>query len=313
MSPAGVHVRPSRYAPTRSATLLTLLAAAAAAAQAGEPVGYALDPVHTRVMFAVEHAGFSRALGTISGSTGSVLFDPEDWSTAQLDVRVPLTRLDLGDERWNNAVLARRLLHGDKYPEARFVGSGAQPLAPERARICGELTLRDVTRPLCMEVTLNAIKRHPLPPFRRTAGFSATATLSRADYGIDAWQSVIGDQVELRIEAEAVRDRDAAAALSADDGAPVGQDGEGSQADPRDVDYDATADGATEHDAVEHGTGQQGPMDHEAAEEAIDEVAAAAAAAAAAGEPASSTDAVDPGQEYPPAEAAQRDPAPPAP
>ena len=53
----------------------------------------------------------------------------------------------------------------------------------------------------------------PRPPFRRTAGFSATATLSRADYGITAWQSVIGDEVALRIEAEAVRDNDAMAAF----------------------------------------------------------------------------------------------------
>ena len=58
-----------------------------------------------------------------------------------------------------------------------------------------------------MEVTLNALKRHPLPPFRRTAGFSATATLSRADFGIDAWKSVIGDRVELRLEVEATRTR----------------------------------------------------------------------------------------------------------
>lgn len=73
--------------------------------------------------------------------------------------------------------------------------------------MCGDLTLRGVTRPLCMDVTLNALKRHPMPPFRRTAGFSATATLSRADFGMSAWKTVIGDRVELRIEAEAVRER----------------------------------------------------------------------------------------------------------
>jgi polyisoprenoid-binding protein YceI len=44
-----------------------------------------------------------------------------------------------------------------------------------------------------------------MPPFRRTAGFSATATLSRAAFGADAWTSLIGDQVTLRIEAEARR------------------------------------------------------------------------------------------------------------
>ncbi|HEY0662524.1 MAG TPA: YceI family protein [Lysobacter sp.] len=183
------------------------LCASTLAAHAGEPETYALDPVHTRVLFAVEHAGFSRALGTISGSTGTLLFDRDDWRSARLEVSVPLTRLDLGDAKWNAAALARNLLDGERHPEARFVSSTVEPVDPEHARACGELTLHGVTRPLCLDVTLNALKRHPMPPFRRTAGFSATATLSRKEFGIDAWPSVIGDAVELRIEAEAVRSR----------------------------------------------------------------------------------------------------------
>ena len=58
-----------------------------------------------------------------------------------------------------------------------------------------------------VEVTVNAVKRHPLPPFRRTVGFSAVGALSRKAFGLDAWPSVIGDTVDLRIEAEAVRAR----------------------------------------------------------------------------------------------------------
>jgi hypothetical protein len=46
-----------------------------------------------------------------------------------------------------------------------------------------------------------------MPPFRHTAGFSATGTLDRKAFGIDAWEGLIGDTVELRIEAEAVRRR----------------------------------------------------------------------------------------------------------
>ena len=57
-----------------------------------------------------------------------------------------------------------------------------------------------------MDVTFNQLKHHPLPPFRRTAGFSATTTISRKDFGITAWPGVIGDTVTLRIEAEALHD-----------------------------------------------------------------------------------------------------------
>ncbi len=185
--------------------LAATIVAASPGARASQPDTYALDPVHTRVMFAVSHAGFSSAIGTVSGSTGTLVFDRNDWRNARLDVCVPLTRLDLGDGKWNAAALAANLLDGARHPEACFVSATVEPADADRARVCGQLTLRGVSRPLCMDIVLNALKRHPMPPFRRTAGFSATATLSRSDYGIDAWQSLIGDSVELRIEAEAVR------------------------------------------------------------------------------------------------------------
>lgn len=201
--------------------LSACLALCIAPAVMAEPLTYALDPVHTRVLVAIDHAGFSQALGTVSGSRGVLRFDADDWSTASLDVRVPLTTLDFGDDAWNRAVRARNLLDADAHPEARFVSDtitrvDADDDAP-RARVCGTLTLRGVSKPQCLDVALNARKRHPLPPFRQTVGFSATATLRRADFGIDAWKRVIGDTVQLRIEAEAVRDD---AATVSDEAAP---------------------------------------------------------------------------------------------
>lgn len=193
---------------TKRLTLALLLCTAPWAASAA-PDTYRLDPVHTRVLFAVEHAGFSQALGTVSGSEGVLAFDPDDWSSATLTVSVPLQRLDLGDDKWNKAALARNLLDAERHPEARFVSTRVEPVDATHARVIGELTLRGVSHEVALDVTLNAVKRHPMPPFRRTAGFSATATLSRSAFGVDAWPSMIGDQVQLRIEAEALRDRNA--------------------------------------------------------------------------------------------------------
>lgn len=188
------------------AVLSLLLPLSALAANKGkEAETWRLDPVHTRVMFAISHAGFSNAIGTVSGSTGTLVFDPEDWTSASLRASVPIARVDLGDAKWNEATLAGNLLDAKHHPTAEFVSERVEPLAPDRARIHGTLTLRGVAQPVALDVTLNALKRHPLPPFRRTAGFSATATLSRKAFGITAWSSVIGDGVELRIEAEAVR------------------------------------------------------------------------------------------------------------
>lgn len=198
----------SRSASRLLVPALVLLAGLTCSVQVhAQAQAYALDPVHTRVVFAVDHAGFSKAVGTVSGSRGALLFDPHDWTSARLEALVPIAALDLGDERWNRAVLARGLLDAERYPTARFVSERVEPLDADRAAVHGSLTLAGVTRPATLEVTFNALKRHPMPPFRRTVGFSATATLSRAEFGIDAWRSMIGDTVELRIEAEATRIR----------------------------------------------------------------------------------------------------------
>jgi polyisoprenoid-binding protein YceI len=188
--------------------MLALLLPAPAAAQVQ---GYRLDPVHTRIVFAIDHAGFSTALGSISGSTGVVAFDPLDWSSARLDVRVPLRRVDLGDKRWNRA--AARMLGSASHPEARFIASDVRAVDASHARACGTLYLHGTQQPLCLEVRFNQAGREPLPPFHQKAGFSATATLSRAAFGIDAWAALVGDEVELRIEAEAARDDAALAEL----------------------------------------------------------------------------------------------------
>jgi polyisoprenoid-binding protein YceI len=177
--------------------LLALLMPACAIAE-----DFAIDPVHTRVMVAVEHAGFSRALGTVLGSSGRVSFE-DGWTNAHVDVTVPLDRLDFGDPGWNRAV--RGILDSDRFARARFVSDRVSPLDATHAQVCGQLSLHGATRPLCMDATLNALRRHPMPPFRRTAGFSAVARLDRFDYGIDAWPTVIGRSVEIRIELEASR------------------------------------------------------------------------------------------------------------
>jgi polyisoprenoid-binding protein YceI len=183
---------------------LLLAAAAPAFAQAQR---YELDPVHTRVMFALSHAGYSQAIGTVSGSTGTFAFDPQDWRSARVEVSVPMARLDLGDAKWNKAALAANLLNARDHPDATFSSSRIEPIDDRHASVFGTLTLHGVAREVKLDVTFNQLKRYPLPPFRRTVGFSATTAISRKDFGIDAWPTVIGDRVELRIEAEGRRAR----------------------------------------------------------------------------------------------------------
>src|SRR5690606_30306687 len=146
--------------PLRAAALLALCALAGACSQApprgalpaGEaaaPVAaahpdaraYALDPVHTRIAIAVDHAGFSKAIGTVSGSTGTLQLVPGSWDGASVVVEIPLSQRDFGDEAWNRAVAAGGLLDSGRHPTASFRSVRVEPVDAGRARIHGELTL----------------------------------------------------------------------------------------------------------------------------------------------------------------------------
>jgi polyisoprenoid-binding protein YceI len=222
----------------RSLCVAALLCTAAIAAPAqAESRAYRLDPVHTRVAFQVSHAGFSQAIGTFSQARGRLDFDREDWSTAKLDVEIPLETLDIGDADWRKRILDRTFLDAGRHPVARFTSTRVERGAGDTATVHGTLTLRGRSQPVALQVTLNALKRHPLT-FKRTAGFSARGTLSRKAFGITAWNSVVGDAVSLIIEAEALLDGDAEAPAGPPAAAPGNPAEPTPAADPTDPEPD---------------------------------------------------------------------------
>lgn len=167
---------------------------------------YRIDPVHSRVMFSVDHLGFSKAIGTFAAPTGWIRFDPDDPAASSAEVELDLRRLDLGDTEWNQRMARRDGFDSEAHPLARFSSQRIEPAGDRAFVLHGELHLRGARYPLELQVQFNRLARHPLT-LRRTAGFSARATLSRAALGLDAWKRMVGDEVELRIEVEATRKR----------------------------------------------------------------------------------------------------------
>lgn len=191
---------------------------------------YRLDPVHTRVAFQVSHAGFSNPIATFSKASGTLDFDPDDWSTARVEASIPVATLDLGDADWQRKILDRTFFDAARYPTAHFVSTKVEHGAGNHARITGNLTLHGVTAPLVLEAELNALRRHPLT-FKRTAGFSARGQLSRKAFGMGAWERVVGDAVTVLVEVEAVR-----AGNAADHAADADADAEPAAAEPAEQD-----------------------------------------------------------------------------
>lgn len=181
------------------------VALAAAAAAAAEPTVYRYDPVHTQVMFVADHLGFSRPVGRFVRVEGSLAFDPGDWSSARCEATIAVDSLVLGDEAWEKKVLSDAFLDARRHPTMRFVCERLERIDAKRGRLHGALTLRGVTRPVELDVRVNRIGRHTFS-LAYVAGFSATGTIRRSDFGITRMLPAVGDEIGIRLEVEAIRE-----------------------------------------------------------------------------------------------------------
>lgn len=193
----------------RPALLLPLITFACIAPLRAEP--WQLDPVHTQLRFSVDHLGFTHAMGMLSIAGGELEFDPADWSTAHLDVRIKLDSLYLGDAKWQETVKSWQFFNVKRWPEARFVSRSVEKTGDSKGTIHGDLTLHGKTQPLDLAITLNKVGNDRYT-FHHTAGFGATATLKRSAYGMDKLLSAVGDEVQLDIVVEAQRGKNKAGA-----------------------------------------------------------------------------------------------------
>ena len=183
--------------------LLLVLCAGPAAVAA--PADYAFAPVHSQVMFSADHLGFSHPVGRFAAPTGSFRFDADDWSSASVDATVDVATLDLGDAAWQKKMLSDEFFDAAAHPTMRFVSERVEATGKDSLRIHGQLTFRGVTRPLTLETRINRIGRHTYS-MKYVAGFSATATLKRSDFGMTTNLPGIGDDVRISIPVEALKD-----------------------------------------------------------------------------------------------------------
>lgn len=182
-----------------------LIAAAPATARAVDTTTWRLDTTHTQIVFFADHLGLSNGIGRVHVREGWFRFDPDDWSTAQVEVVIDLASVDMGDAKWSDAVRSGQFLDVSRWPTARFTASRLEKTGDAAGILHGELTLRGTAQPVELAVTFNRIGRDPYA-FRTKAGFTATTTLARGAFGMTRFADVVGENVSLRIEVEGIRD-----------------------------------------------------------------------------------------------------------
>ena len=185
---------------TRMATAAAVIALSASSAWAADE--FAFDHSHTHVLFFVDHLGFSTTQGEFLEFDGTLMLDTEAPENSTVSVSIATASIDTGyadrDEHLRNS----DFFDVEEYPEMTFTSTGVTVTGENSAEVSGDLTILGVTQPVTLDVTLNGLGAHPFNG-STVAGFSATTTISRSDFGMDFGVPAIGDDIEIRIETEA--------------------------------------------------------------------------------------------------------------
>jgi len=165
------------------------------------PGNYSLDPDHTFVLFRVGHLELSKVIGRFNEVEATLQFDPEKVEELRLDGRLATNSIDLNNETFESQLKGKDWLDSEQFPDAKFVTNTVVVGNDGQLSIEGDLSLRGVTRPIVLDARFNGGADNILSG-KYTIGFSATSSFSRKDFGIDDFAALVGDTIELEIEAE---------------------------------------------------------------------------------------------------------------
>jgi polyisoprenoid-binding protein YceI len=188
---------------------LGLLTMASAGAQnvsrdpARAPNGaYAADVDHTQVLFAISHLGLTDYFGRFDKVQGTLTYDGNQPERSSLSITIDATSLDTPSERLTNELKSSSVFDTQQFPAASFKSTSVARTGPNAGRVAGILTIRNVSRPVTLDVTFNGSEPYPLKS-GSTLGFHATTTIKRSEFGLNtmSWSMYVGDDVRLNIEA----------------------------------------------------------------------------------------------------------------
>jgi polyisoprenoid-binding protein YceI len=188
--------------------LLPLLFAAlvfvTASAQAADTPKFTYDPAHTQVMFSVSHLGFSFSHGRFTKFMGGFSFDENQPEQSAADMTIETGSLVMDSAEWEQHLKGADFFNTEKFPTMTFKTTKVEKTGDKTAKVTGDFTLLGVTKPITLDVTFNNAGIHPYSK-SYVAGFSATGTIKRSDFGMSYGLPGVGDDVSLNIQVEGTR------------------------------------------------------------------------------------------------------------
>jgi polyisoprenoid-binding protein YceI len=167
-----------------------------------------IDPVHSSITFKIRHL-FTKVQGAFTQVSGTIEFDPANPGAGSVEATIPVASIDTRNEKRDGHLKSPDFFDVEKYPNIVFKSTGVEE-TEEGLRVTGDFTMHGETHPVVMEVEFLGAGPHPMMKGAMVAGFSATTRIDRTQWGLE-WNKVVeaggallGDEVEIRLDIEAI-------------------------------------------------------------------------------------------------------------
>lgn len=184
------------------ALTLGLAVASVATFTMAKPVDYTIDPTHTATVFSWNHFGFSTPSANFSDIQGVISVDNAKPANSSVNVTIPLSSLNTNVKALDEHLKTADFFNAEKYPTITFKSTKVQAISKNKYKITGNLTVKDVTKPVVLDAVLNKQGVHPMTK-AQSIGFNATTSFDRSAFGIGAYVPNVGDKITVNITTEA--------------------------------------------------------------------------------------------------------------
>lgn len=167
------------------------------------PLTYKIDANHTDVVASWSHFGFSNPIAHFGKVDGSITYDPANVGASKVEVTLPLSGLNSHVGDFDDHLRSDDFFDAEKFPSITFKSTSVKAAGKDKLTVVGDLTIKDITKPVTLTVTINKIGVQPMAK-REAAGFSATTTIKRSDFGVGKYAPNVSDEVILTITTEAI-------------------------------------------------------------------------------------------------------------
>jgi len=167
-----------------------------------------IDPDHSSIGFEIKHMKIATVRGRFKEFEGT-LIAADDIADSGISGVVKVASIDTGQPERDAHLRSPDFFDAEHYPEIRFASTRIEPVGGASFRVVGDLTMKDVTREVELDATVEGTQKDPWGNDR--VGVRARGSIDRKDFGL-RWQMaletggfLLGDEVRILIEVSAVR------------------------------------------------------------------------------------------------------------